>query len=53
MEILKQSIRGAFAIVPDALWLIEMVDEEEGDGTDDAKIKKVQANQIHGKDISL
>lgn len=40
------------AMVPDASWLIP-IDEEEGDGTDDEKTDELQADQVHGEDVSL
>ena len=42
------------AMVPDASWLIPIEDnEEEGDGTDDEKTDALQADQVHGEDVSL
>jgi len=42
------------AMVPDASWLIPIEDdEEEGDGTDDEKTDELQADQVHGEDVSL
>lgn len=39
------------AMVPDPSWLIPV--EEEGDGKDDEKTGELQADQVHGGDISL